>query len=68
MKEIKKGDVVFTPRFLNVQIEEVYASEAEARQAGFKETTHYWDDPEYGINGKSLDINRMCFAAFRKGE
>ena len=46
---MKKGDYVDTPRFLKVRIEEVYNSEAEARKAGFTETTHYWNDPEFGV-------------------
>lgn len=63
---MKKGDYVMTPRFLRVKIQEVYDSESEARKAGFTETTHYWDDPEFGIYGKSLDMYHMIFAGFRK--
>lgn len=63
---MKKGDYVNTPRFLKVKIEEVYNSEAEARNAGFTETTHYWNDPEYGVYGKVLDRFHMEFAGFKK--
>ena len=63
---MKKGDYVQTPRFLRVKIEDVFDSEKEARKAGYTETTHYWDDPEYGVYGKSLDMYHMVFAAFRK--
>ena len=64
---MQKGDIVKTPRFLTVRIDEVFDSEQEARKAGYTETTHYWDDPEYGIYGKSLDMYHMVFAAFKKG-
>lgn len=67
MNEIKKGDIIRTPRFLNVRIEEVFKSETEAKQAGYTETTHYWDNPNYGIYGRSIDMYHMKFAAFRKG-
>ena len=63
---MKKEDYVDTPRFLKVKIEEVYSSEAETRKAGFTETTHYWNDPEFGVYGKSLDMYHMEFAGFRK--
>lgn len=62
---MKKGDYVHTPRFLTVRIEEVYDSEAQARTAGYKEPTHY-ENAEYGILGKSLDLYHMEFAAYKK--
>ena len=65
---MKKGDYVYTPRFSRVLIEEVYNSESEAYQNGYTETTHYWDDPEYGIYGKSLDMYHMEFAAFKRNK
>ena len=65
---MKTGDTVKVPRFLRVRINEVFNSEQEAREAGYTETTHYWDDPEYGIYGKSLDMYHMVFAAFKKGD
>ena len=66
MREIRKGDRIKTPRFSSVTIEEVFESEKEAKAAGYTETTHYWDNPDYGINGKSLDMYHMIFAAFKK--
>ena len=60
---IKKGSRVNTPRFCTVIIDEVYETEAEARTAGYKEPTYY-EDPEYGILGKSLDVYQMDFAAY----
>lgn len=63
---MKKGDWVRTPRFLTVKIETVFPSEREAQEAGFRETTHYWGDPEYGILGKQEGACHMVFAAFRK--
>lgn len=63
-KQIKKGDYVRTPRFLNVKIYEVFDTEEEARKAGFTETTHYLGD--YGVLGKSLDPTHMIFAAYEK--
>ncbi len=63
---MKKGDYVQTRRFGRVKIEEVFETERMARGNGFTETTHYWDDPEYGVYGKSLDMYHMEFAAFKK--
>ena len=63
---MEKGKYILTPRFGRVKIEEVYSSESEARKEGYTETAHYWDDPEYGIYGKSLDMYHMQFAAFKK--
>ncbi len=64
---LKKGSRVYTPRFCTVIIKEVFDTEQKAKEAGFQEPTFY-EDPEYGIRGKSIDINRMEFAAFRIGE
>lgn len=63
---MKKGDRIYTPRFCRVEIETVYASRADAAQDGYTEPTHYNDDPEYGVVGKSLDMYHMTFAAYRK--
>lgn len=63
---MEKGDYVNTPRFLRVKIEEMYDNETEAKNAGYTETTHYWDDPEYGVYGKSIDMYHMKFAGFKK--
>ncbi len=63
--EIKVGDYVRTPRFLEVRINEVFGSENEMRQAGYTEPTHYMNY-EWSIRGKSIGINRMIFAACRR--
>ena len=62
---MKKGARVETPRFCTVKIEEVFETQTEAMAAGFTEPTFY-ENPEYGILGKSLDLYHMEFAAFRK--
>lgn len=62
---MKKGDYVYTPRFCTVRLEKVFRSEENARKAGYIETTHY-QDPKYGILGKSIGLNRMVFAGYRK--
>lgn len=62
---MKIGDSVYTPRFCTVQISAIFASEAEARAAGFYEPTYY--KGEYIILGKVLDMYHMEFAAVPKG-
>ncbi|MDR0287181.1 MAG: hypothetical protein LBI03_05690 [Clostridiales bacterium] len=62
---MKQGDWINTPRFLKVEIKTVL-TKAEAREQGFTEPTHYWDDPEYDILGKNIGTNRMIFAAVIK--
>lgn len=62
---MKKGDWVTTPRFLSVRINEVFDSKSLAYENGYREPTHYRDE-NWGILGKSIDINRMVFAAYRK--
>jgi hypothetical protein len=61
---MKKGDYVQTPRFLTVRISEVL-TEDEAITEGFTEPTHY-EGVNYEIRGKSIDLNRMVFAAIKK--
>lgn len=61
---MKAGDYVYTPRFCTVRIQKVYESEASARMDGYTEPT-YWEHHQYGILGKSLDLYRMEFAAYR---
>ena len=62
--KIEKNMRVFTPRFLNVRIAEIFDSVAAAYDAGFKEPTHFTDpDREYTVLGKSLDMYSMIFAA-----
>ena len=62
---MKKGDRVRTPRILWVTIQEVYENEADARESGYTEPTHY-QSGVFGILGKSIGINQMVFAAFKK--
>lgn len=58
---VKKGDMVSTPRFCTVKIEEVFTTTEEARKNGYTEPTHYRGDFE--VLGKSLDVYHMEFAA-----
>jgi len=62
---IKKGDRVYTPRFMNVRIEKVFKSEENARRQGYTEPTHY-KNGKYGVFGKVIGTNRSVFAAFVK--
>lgn len=57
---MKVGDSVYTPRFCTVRIKAVFATEAEARSAGYCEPTGYKGD--HIILGKSLDMYCMEFA------
>ena len=61
---MKIGDSVYTPRVCTVRIAATFATEAEARAAGFREPTYYKGD--YIILGKSLDMYCMEFAAVPK--
>ena len=63
--DIKTGDYIRTPRFLQVCINEVIKCKKEMWQAGYTEPTHYRND-EWEINGKSIDMYHMKFAACRK--
>ena len=62
---MKIGDFVYTPRFCTVRISAAFATEAEARAAGFCEPTYYKGN--HIILGKSLDVYHMEFAAVAKG-
>lgn len=62
---MKKGDQVCTPRFLNVEITEVFKSGKEARENGFTEPTYYRSD-DYDVLGKNIDCLHMVFAAVEK--
>lgn len=62
---MKKGEMVYTPRFEKVEIEKVFRCEENARKAGFNEPTHYKND-EYGILGKNLNRYEIIFAAYKK--
>lgn len=62
---MKIGEHYNTPRFCTVRIKEMFDSRSDAVHAGYKEPT-YWDNAEYGILGKSLDMYHMEFAGYRK--
>lgn len=62
---MKVGDQVRTPRFLNVTIKKIFENEREAWESGFNQPTYY-EDPEWDIFGKVIDIYHMEFAAVRK--
>ena len=64
---MKKGDYIRTPRFGVVRINEVFETVQTMEEAGYTETTHYWDDPDYEVFGKNLEEFRMVFAAGKKG-
>ena len=59
------GQQVYTPRFCTVRIMDIFDSEAEARQAGWTEQTYY-EDPEWIILGRTIDMYHMDFAAAHK--
>lgn len=61
---MNKGDYIYTPRFCNVRIEEVFENRDEAIESGYTEPTHYRGD--YDVLGKSIGVNRMVFAAVKK--
>lgn len=63
---MKANDYVKTPRFLTVKIQEVFETVKDMYEAGYYEPTHY--EGEYAIQGKSIGINRMIFAAAKKKE
>ena len=65
MTEIKVGTSIYTPRFCTVKIKEVFPDKASAVNSGYKEPT-YWEHPEYGCLGKSLDMYHMEFCAYKK--
>ena len=60
------GDHVRTPRFCTVRINEMFDSKTELVEAGYTEPTHY-DNGDYEIRGKSLDMYHMVFAACPAG-
>ena len=61
-----KGNYIYTPRFGNVQIKQVFESETEARKNGYTEPTHYNGEDYEKVLGKSVDVNCMIFAAIKK--
>ncbi len=59
---MKKGDKIYTPRFCTVQIEEVFQSEREAREAGYTNNTYY-EGGGFAVFGKTINSYQMEFAA-----
>ncbi len=62
---MKVDDKIYTPRFCTVTIKEIFGSISEARKAGFTESAHY-NDSEYDVMGKSIDMYHMEFAGVKK--
>lgn len=62
---MEKGQWIDTPRFLKVQIEEVFLDNNEAWEAGYTEPTHYRDS-EWHVRGKSTGKYTMAFAAIKR--
>ena len=63
---MKIGDSIYTPRFCTVKVKDMFDTQAAAYAAGYYEPTYY-DNPDYEIQGKHTGLNRMVFAAVRKG-
>ena len=64
---MKIGESYYTPRFCTVKIKEMFASRKEANESGYTEPT-YWENDEYGILGKSLDMYHMEFAGYKRSD
>ena len=64
---MKVEECVYTPRFGTVKIFEIFENEEQARENGYKEPTHY-QGKYYKILGRSFGMNRMVFAAVKKGD
>ena len=62
---LKEGDDLYSPRFCWIKITKVYDTVADLFAAGYSEPTHIWND-RWDIRGRSLDMNRMDFAAAPK--
>lgn len=62
---LESGDMVRTPRFCDVCLQEVFESEKQLGRAGYTEPTYY-EDPVYTVRGKSIGFNQMVFAAAKK--
>lgn len=67
---MKTGDNVYTPRFCNVTIKEVFGDTGTARAAGYIEPTHYHKDG-WTVFGKTVSCPRpgwceMAFAAVKE--
>ena len=52
---MKIGDSVYTPRFCTVRISAIFATEAEAHAAGFREPTYYKGDDCKERNGDAWE-------------
>ena len=62
---MKKNDIVNTPRFLHVTIDEIFDSYEEAVKEGYTNPTYY-ESQEWGVLGKTTGIHSMVFCAYRK--
>ena len=62
---MQAGDMVRTPRFCTVIIEEMFDNETQLREAGYTEPTHFWSN-NYVVLGKSLDKFHMTFGTAKK--
>ena len=62
---MKMNDKVYTQRFCTVTISQIFDSREDAMKEGYSEPT-YFDDPEWIVVGKSIDMYRMQFAAYPK--
>ena len=62
---MKPGDWIYTTRFGNIQIGDVYANYHECYRRGYNVPTYYRDDV-WGVIGKTIATNTIIFAAYRK--
>ena len=62
---LEKGDHLYSPRFCDIAMEEVYSSTEELSRAGYNECTYIKSD-NWDVRGKSLDQYHMLFAAAPK--
>ena len=62
---LQKGDHLYSPRFCDIAMEEIYDTTEELSQAGYNECTYIKSD-SWDVRGKSLDQYHMLFAAAPK--
>ena len=67
---MKIGNNVYTPRFCNVKIKELFSNASDARDAGYTEPTHYHKDG-WTVYGKTVENPmpgwcKMEFAAVKE--
>lgn len=62
---LEKGDHLYSPRFCDIAMEEVFATTKELTDAGYNECT-YIKSENWDVRGKSLDQYHMLFAAAPK--